>query len=160
MKSESANLNRNIIQMQTNQPQQQQPLIQNSQAMQNQFHASSRESFQQPPTSNILAQIAKNNYDKLPSQPEFIAQTVRPSHPSTNPHMLANKHNYKTNSSLVASNMNPNRQSLNHSTICNFIELPNSGTGERRGSETDRSNPRYYSQHHQHFQPVQNRSPI
>ena len=153
MKSDSANLNRNIIQMQSNQNMHHQQLAADFQASIERFQLA------QPPKAtkdvipaSMLAQ-AKQNYEKLPNQPEFIAHTVaRPTHPSTNPHVLASKQSYKAS-------FNPNRQSLNHSTICNFIELPN---GERRGSETERTSmtPRYYSQHHQPFQTLHNRSPI
>ncbi len=131
MKSESANLNRNIIQLQTN-----------NQPLTNNFKNSS-------PAKNIL--VKQQNYDRLPNHIDTaLIGNNKTSHPNTNPHIITK----------AKAGVNSARASLNHSTICNFIELPNGGFS--RNTEVI-SRPiaghSYYPQQ-QHFQPIHNQSPI
>ena len=152
MKFESANLNRNIIQLQTN-----------SHQLNIGTH-NHNSNFMNGPSSNIRQ--PQNNYDRLPNHVENnnILYSNRPSHPITNPHIVTNRLQSKSGVNPVA------RASLNHSTICNFIELPNGGflrsseVGSSRKLPTSSPVGHEYYPHHQQqlqqFQPIHNRSPI
>ena len=137
MKSESADLNRNIIKLQNN-----------NSPMHDHINQTNYIN-----TSNISIrkdQKIQQNYEKMLPKSDHMIKT-RPNHPNTNPHIITNKLHSKTNS-------NPIRSNLNHSTICNFIELPN-GNFNRDSSEKVTSHS-YYQQKQHDFKPMPNRSPI
>ncbi len=131
MKSESANLNHNIIQLQTN-----------SQSLTNNLKVSS------PVAKNTL--IKQQNYERLPNHVDTsLITNNRSNQPNANSHI--------TPKAKVV--INPSRASLNHSTICNFIELPNAGfTRTSDFSSRSTAGLGYYPQQ-QNFQAIHNRSP-
>lgn len=137
MKSESADLNRNIIKLQNT-----------TTPMHHNLNPSNYANTSNMPMKKDT-KIHQNYEHGLPKSDHSINNRIN--HPNTNPHIITNKLHSK-------SSTNPLRSNLNNSTICNFIELPNGGFN--RDSSEKLTSHSYYHQKQHNFKPMPNRSPI